>query len=105
MLPSELESFTGAVMRRRFHRTCQVCGRLDLKNISIHHLQVHGVSSEERRHYFKQVQVSAYDHVVKGVSKKDNRNFEFSQFERPGFLLLNTSIIVKFEKRLQKRIR
>ena len=61
-------------MQRRFRRTCPVCGRPDLKNISTHLLQVHGLSSEERKSYLKQAQVSsmaaprrkvsAYDHVL-----------------------------------------
>ena len=47
-------------MQRRFRRTCPVCGRPDLKNISTHLLQVHGLSSEERKPYLKQVQVSSW---------------------------------------------
>ena len=43
---SKLESFGGAVMRRRFRRNCSVCGQPDLKNISSHLVQVHGLSSE-----------------------------------------------------------
>ena len=46
---SKLESFTGADMQRRFRRTCPVCGRPDLKNISTHLSQVHGLSSEQRK--------------------------------------------------------
>ena len=57
---SKLESFTGADMQRRFRRTCPVCGRPDLKNISTHLLQVHGLSSEERKPYLKQAQVSSW---------------------------------------------
>ena len=53
---SKLESFTGADMQRRFRRTCPVCGRPDLKDISTHLLQVHGLSSEERKPYLKQAQ-------------------------------------------------
>ena len=47
-------------MQRRFRRTCPVCGRPDLKNISTHLLQVHGLSSEERKPYLKQAQVSSW---------------------------------------------
>ena len=57
---SKLESFTGADMQRRFRRTCPVCGRPDLKNISTHLLQVRGLSSEERKPYLKQAQVSSW---------------------------------------------
>ena len=56
---SKLE-FTGAAMQRRFRRTFPVCGRPDLKNISAHLLQVHGLSSEERKPYLKQAQVSSW---------------------------------------------
>ena len=62
---SKLESFTGAAMQRRFRRTCPVCGRPDLKNISTHLLQVHGLSSEERKPYLKQAQVSSWQPRVK----------------------------------------
>ena len=47
-------------MQRRFPRTCPVCGQPDLKNISTHLLQVHGLSSEERKPYLKQAQVSPW---------------------------------------------
>ena len=46
-------------MPRRFRRTCPVCGRPDLKNISTHLLQVHGLSSKERKPYLKQARVSS----------------------------------------------
>ena len=64
---SKLESFTGADMQRRFRRTCPVCGRPDLKNISTHLLQVHGLSSEERKPYLKQAQVSSGSPASKGL--------------------------------------
>ena len=38
-------------MPRRFRRTCPLCGRPDLKNISTHLYQVHGLSSKERKPY------------------------------------------------------
>ena len=47
-------------MPRRFPRTCPVCGRPHLKNLSTHLLKVHGLSSEERRPYLKQAQVSSW---------------------------------------------
>ena len=47
-------------MSRRFRRTCPVCGRPDLKNISTHLLQVHGLSSKERKPYLKQARVSSW---------------------------------------------
>ena len=47
-------------MPRRFRRTCPVCGRPDLKNISTHLLQVHGLSSEERKPYLKQAKMSSW---------------------------------------------
>ena len=46
-------------MPRRFRRTCPVCGRPDLKNISTQLLQVHGLSSKERKPYLKQARVSS----------------------------------------------
>ena len=53
-------------MQRRFRRTCPVCGRPDLKNISTHLLQVHGLSSEERKPYLKQAQVSSWQPRIQG---------------------------------------
>ena len=47
-------------MPRRFRRTCPVCGRPDLKNISTHLHQVHGLSSKERKPYLKQARVSSW---------------------------------------------
>ena len=47
-------------MPRRFRRTCPVCGRPDLKNISTHLYQVHGLSSKERKPYLKQARVSSW---------------------------------------------
>ena len=46
-------------MPRRFRRTCPLCGRPDLKNISTHLYQVHGLSSKERKPYLKQARVSS----------------------------------------------
>ena len=47
-------------MPRRFRRTCPVCRRPDLQNISTHLLQVHGLSSKERKPYLKQARVSSW---------------------------------------------
>ena len=47
-------------MLRRFRRTCPLCGRPDLKNISTHLYQVHGLSSKERKPYLKQARVSSW---------------------------------------------
>ena len=47
-------------MPRRFRRACPVCGRPDLKNISAHLYQVHGLSSKERKPYLKQARVSSW---------------------------------------------
>ena len=56
-------------MPRRFRRSCPVCGRPDLKNISIHLYQVHGLSSEKRKLYLKQARVSSwhpYTNLLRG---------------------------------------
>ena len=47
-------------MPRRFRRTCPLCGRPDLKNISTHLYQVLGLSSTERKPYLKQARVSSW---------------------------------------------
>ena len=47
-------------MQRRFRRTCPVCGRPDLKSISTHLYQVHGLSSKERKPCLKQARVSSW---------------------------------------------
>ena len=47
-------------MSRRFRRTCPLCGRSDLKNISTHLLQVHNLSSKEKKPYLKQARVSSW---------------------------------------------
>ena len=52
--------FTTTVMPRRFRRTCPVCGRPDLKNISTHLYQVNGLSSKDRKSYLKQARVSSW---------------------------------------------
>ena len=47
-------------MPRRFRQTYPLCGRPDLKNISTHLYQVHGLSSKERKPYLKQARVSSW---------------------------------------------
>ena len=62
-------------MPRRFRRTCQVCGRSDLKNISTHLLQVHGLSSKERKPYLKQARVSSW-HPYSDLSRPSEGELE-----------------------------
>ena len=78
---SKLELFTGAAMQRRFRRTCPVCGRPDLKNISTHLLQVHGLSSEERKPYLKQAQVSSWQ---LRVERSPHMTMSYMNVEKPG---------------------
>ena len=78
---SKLESFTGAAMQRWFRRTCRVCGRPDLKNISTHLLQVHGLSSEERKPYLKQAQVSSWQ---PRVERSPHMTMSYMNVEKPG---------------------
>ena len=47
-------------MPRRFRRTCPLCGRPHLKNLSTHLYQVHDLSSEDRKPYLKQARVSLW---------------------------------------------
>ena len=47
------------VMPRRFRRTCPICRRPDLKNISTHLYRVHGLSSKERKPYLEQARASS----------------------------------------------
>ena len=77
----KLESFTGADMQTRFHRTCPVCGRPDLKKISAHLLQVHGLSSEERKPYLKQAQVSSRQ---PRVERSPHMTMSYMNVEKPG---------------------
>ena len=51
-------------MQRRFRRTCPLCGRPDLKNISTHLLQVHGLQSKERKPYLKQAKMSSWQPYI-----------------------------------------
>ena len=81
MFLSKLESLTGADMQRRFRRTCPVCGRPDLKNISTHLLQVHGLSSEERKPYLKQAQVSSWQTCVE---RSPHMTMSYMNVEKPG---------------------
>ena len=68
-------------MQRRFRRTCPVCGRPDLKNISTHLLQVHGLSSEERKPYLKQAQVSSWQ---PRVERSPHMTISYMNVEKPG---------------------
>ena len=47
-------------MPRRFRRTCPLCGRPHLKNLSTYLYQVHDLSSEDRKPYLKQARVSSW---------------------------------------------
>ena len=53
-------SFARLTMPRRFPRTCPICGRPHLKNLSTHLIKVHGLSPEERKPHLKQAQVSSW---------------------------------------------
>ena len=68
-------------MQRRFRRTCPVCGRPDLKNISTHLLQVHGLSSKERKPYLKQAQVSSWQ---PRVERSPHMTMSYINVEKPG---------------------
>ena len=68
-------------MQRRFRQTCPVCGRPDLKNISTHLLQVHGLSSEERKPYLKQAQVSPWQ---PRVERSPHMTMSYINVEKPG---------------------
>ena len=68
-------------MQRRFRRTCPVCGRPDLKNISTHLLQVHGLSSEERKPYLKQAQVSSWQ---PRVERSPHMTMSYMNVDKPG---------------------
>ena len=68
-------------MLRRFRRTCPVCGRPDLKNISTHLLQVHGLSSEERKPYRKQAPVSSWQ---SRIERSPHITMSYINVEKPG---------------------
>ena len=68
-------------MQRRFRRICSVCGRPDLKNISTHLLQVHGLSSEERKPYLKQAQVSSWQ---PRIERSPHMTMSYMNVEKPG---------------------
>ena len=78
---SKLGSFTGAAMQGRFRRTCPVCGRPGLKNISTHLLQVHELSSEERKPYLKQAPVSSWQ---PRVERSPHMTMSYTNVEKPG---------------------
>ena len=68
-------------MQRRFRRTCPVCGRPDLKNISTHLLRVHGLSSEERKPYLKQAPVSSWQ---PRIERSPHITMSYMNVEKPG---------------------
>ena len=71
-------------MQRRFRQTCPVCGRPDLKNICTHRthlLQVHGLSSGERKPYLKQAQVSSWQ---PRVERSPHMTMSYMNVEKPG---------------------
>ena len=68
-------------MQRRFRRTSPVCGRPDLKNISTHLLQVHGLSSEERNPYLKQAPVSSWQPCIE---RSPHLTMSYMNVEKPG---------------------
>ena len=68
-------------MRRRLRRTCPVCGRPDLKNISTHFLQVHGLSSEERKPYLKQALVPSWQ---THIEMSAHITMSYMNVEKPG---------------------
>ena len=67
-------------MPRRFPRTCPVCGRPHLKNLSTHLLKVHELFSEERRPCLKHVQVSSWQ---LHVDNPRNMTMSFINIEKP----------------------
>ena len=77
----KLKSFELAIMARRFPRTCPVCGRPHLKNLSTHLLKVHELSSEERRPYLKQAKVSSWQ---LHVDNPCNMTMSYMNIEKPG---------------------
>ncbi len=70
-------------MPRRFPRTCPVCGRPNLKNLSTHFLKVHGLVPRERQHFLKHAQVSSwhpspYPEKPRTTGEKSSPNSEHS---------------------------
>ena len=68
-------------MQRRFRRTCPVCGRPDLKNVSTHLLQVHGLSSKERKPYLKQAPVPSWQ---PRIERSPHITMSYMNVEKPG---------------------
>ena len=68
-------------MPRRFSRTCPLCGRPSLKNISTHLLQVHNLKSEERVQILKEAPVSSWQCSLSQSPSLENQNQVF-QIER-----------------------
>ena len=87
-------------MQRRFRRTCSVCGP-DVKNISTHLLQVHGLSSEERKPYLKQAKVSlwqaSYEHPSVNPEKPREKRVNQCEHSQPAKRPSNTCTAL-FEK-------
>ena len=67
-------------MQRRFRRTCPVCGRPDLKNVSTHLLQVHGLSSKERKPYLKQAPVPSWQ---PRIERSSHITMSYMNVEKP----------------------
>ena len=72
----EIGLFARAVMPRRFRRACPLCGRPDLKNISTHLYQVHGLSSKERKPYLQQARVSSWHPYTDQPQPSGGEEFE-----------------------------
>ena len=97
-------------MPRRFPRTCPVCGRPHLKNLSTYLLKLHELSSEERRPYLKQAKVSSwqldvnnpYNMTMSYINIKKPREKRVSHCERsppakrPRTAARTTSLATKF---------
>ena len=90
-------------MQRRFRRTCPVCGRPDLKNINAHLLQVHGLSSEERKPYPKQAKASSwqascsspYVNIEKPKQKRVRQSEYLSPAKKPRVVRATASLANK----------
>ena len=68
-------------MPRRFPRTCPVCARPNLKNLSTHLLKVYELSSEERRPHLKQAQVSSWQ---PHIERSPHMTVSCINIEKPG---------------------
>ena len=95
----KLKSFELAIMPRRFPRTCPVCGRPHLKNLSTHLLKVHELSSEERRPYLKQAKVSSWQ---LHVDNPYNMTMSYMNIGKPREKRVN-KVIIHHPQRDQKQ--